>query len=94
MCSTMSEALNIQSLQPINIHKDSEFVVDILNKFIVVDVGNVIRQNEVVQVIGYQHYLAIKAESSKEVIMEMRELSRLFLCFKSLTENSVSFEEM
>ena len=83
-----------------NIQKDSEFVVEILNKFRVGAVENFIRNNNIVQVIGYKHYLARKAECSKinevrkEIMMEMRELTRLFFCFQSLNETAVTFEDM
>lgn len=99
-CADNSEPVKTQTLQPLNIHKDSDFVLDILNKFRDGNVGSFIRENKVIQTIGYKHYLSRKAESSKivevkkEVMMEMRELARLFLSFQSLAEIEVTFEDM
>ncbi|KAJ8307819.1 hypothetical protein KUTeg_014602 [Tegillarca granosa] len=93
-----SEPIKTRSLKTFEVHKDAEFVVNILNKFRDGEVGSFIRGSKIIQVIGYKHFLARKAVSSKinevkrEVMMEMRELSRLFICFQSVSDVSVTFE--
>ncbi|KAJ8321248.1 hypothetical protein KUTeg_001199 [Tegillarca granosa] len=99
-CVVESEPIKTRSLKTLEVHKDAEFVVNILNKFRDGRVGSFIRGSKIIQVIGYKHYLARKADSSKinevkrEVMMEMRELSRLFICFQSVSDVSVTFEDM
>ncbi|KAJ8322438.1 hypothetical protein KUTeg_000012 [Tegillarca granosa] len=81
VCVGIENRWDKNSLQPLNIHKDSDFVLEILNKFRDGDVRIFIRDNKSIQIIGYKQYLARRAECSKinalrrEVMMEMRELS-------------------
>ncbi|XP_065926621.1 uncharacterized protein [Magallana gigas] len=99
-CSSQAQPVKTKTLRPLDLHYSEEFVLNILNKFRDGSIGNFIRESKIVQTIGYKHYLARRSESSKttevrrEVMMEMRELSRLFFCFKSIAEEELSFEEM
>ncbi|XP_062576294.1 uncharacterized protein LOC134238193 isoform X2 [Saccostrea cucullata] len=100
VCKSDAMPVKTQTLRPLSHHHDEEFVLNILNKFRDGPVGKFIRENKIIQTIGYKHFLARKSESSKfnevrrEVMMEMRELSRLFLCFQSLAEEEVTFQDM
>ena len=99
-CRSQAQPVKTQTLRPLALHHDDEFVLNILNKFRDGPVGSYIRESRILQTIGYKHYLARRVESSKstevrrEVMMEMRELTRLFLCFKSLSEDDVTFEDL
>ncbi|XP_065932679.1 uncharacterized protein [Magallana gigas] len=99
-CSSQAQPVKTKTLRPLDLHYSEEFVLNILNKFRDGSIGNFIRESKIVQTIGYKHYLARRSESSKttevrrEVMMEMRELSRLFFCFKSIADEELPFEEM
>jgi hypothetical protein len=76
-----------------SIKKDEEFVENILNKFRDNDAGNLCRNDNTLQQIGHRHFKLRWANVSKRdgirknVMGEMRELARLFLCFQSLATN-------
>jgi len=95
-----SEPIKKDAIKPLLTHKDPEFVTEILNNFRDGEVGNFIRENKTIQMIGYKHFCARKVEVSKskevkrEIMMEMRELTRLFLTFKEIKGETCSFEDM
>ena len=78
---------------------DTEFK-EILNRFRVGEVGDFCRENYIVKMIGYRHFCLRKHEIGKQdevrktVMAEMRELTKLFLHFKKLTNEEKSVEEM
>ncbi|XP_053389498.1 uncharacterized protein LOC123565665 [Mercenaria mercenaria] len=82
------------------IHPDSDFVNNILNRFRDTEVGTFIRSDETIQAIGYRHYCSRRVEISKqnevrkEIMGEMRELARLFITFKELSDTPVAFTDM
>lgn len=81
-------------------HTDTDFQENILNRFRDSEVGNLMRENQKIQAVGFRHYCTRRPEKSKiveirrEVMAEMRELGRLYLCFQSLTSSEVTFEDM
>jgi hypothetical protein len=88
------------AIQPLLVHKDPEFVKEILNNFRDGPVGNFIRENKTIQLIGYKHFCSRKVDVSKskevkrEIMMEMRELTRLFLRFKEFMDDDCILEDM
>lgn len=75
------------SISSLMSHPDPDFVKDILNNFRDGEVGNFIRADSTLKMIGYKHFVSRKVEVSKmkevkrEIMMEMRELARLFFNF-------------
>ena len=86
------------------IHKDAEFSEEILHKFRVGIVGDICRSDKIIQQIGYRHFNMRRFEKSKRdevrknVMGEMRDLSRLYVEYKSLEmaagKQDVSVESM
>jgi hypothetical protein len=76
------------------------FTDNILRRFRDGPVGDICRQNLLIQLVGYKHYVAGRCEISKinetrkEVMSEMRELTRLFIEWKTLVPATCSFEDM
>ncbi|XP_061187725.1 uncharacterized protein LOC133195795 isoform X2 [Saccostrea echinata] len=100
-CGTQCEGLKKDLFKPSDGHMDEKFLTGILNKFRDGEVGNLIRQNKIIQMFGYKHFLSRKVESAipskfrNGIMTEMREITRLYLCFKALMEGSVvSVEDM
>lgn len=95
-----SEPVKKSAIKPLLTHKDPEFVREILNNFRCGEVGDFIRKDETIQMIGYKHFCSRQVEVSKskevkrEVMMEMRELTRLFLSFKDIKGEPCCFQEM
>ena len=83
-----------------DVHKDKQFVKDILSKFRNSEIGKLCQNDELIKQVGFRHYCLRRHEASKmneikkTVMSEMRELARLFVTFQSLTENTVTTEDM
>lgn len=100
--SECSEPLKLELIKPncMEFLEDKDFITNILNRFRDSDVGRFIRGNKIVQIIGYTRYCARRAESSKinevrkEIMTEMRELTRLFFHFRIISPSDVSVEDM
>lgn len=75
-----------------DVHDDKEFVDEILNCFRDNEAGNLCRKDKLIQQVGYRHFCLRRSESSmrdevrRNVMSEMRELARLYLAFKELSE--------
>lgn len=99
-CQGNGEPIKKSAIKPFLSHKDPKFVQEILNNFRDGEVGNFIRNDEMIQMIGFKHYCSRKVEISKskevkrEIMMEMRELARLFLTFKELKDEPCCFQDM
>ncbi|XP_062616565.1 uncharacterized protein LOC134278261 [Saccostrea cucullata] len=100
-CGAKCKGLRKELFKPIDGDIDEKFLTEILNKFRDGEVGTLIRQNKIIQMFGYKHFLSRKVESAipdkfrQNIMTEMREITRLFLCFKSLmTGSEVSVEDM
>ena len=79
-----------EEAEPVNhVHKDPEFVTNILNKFRTSEAGHMCMTNTLIQQVGYRHYCLRRCHTSKpdelrtNVVQEMRELARLLIQFKS-----------
>ena len=83
-----------------NIHKDDEFINNILCKFRDTPHGNLCRQDAIIKQVGFRHFCLRRAEESKMeeirkgVMSEMRELARLFLEFQAQSTIPVTTEDM
>ena len=81
------------------IDSDEEFQ-DILIRFLDGEVGDLIRSNYTIQLIGYKHFCLRRHGEGKDdevrkvVMSDMRELSRLYLTFQEIIGDTVSVEDM
>ena len=75
-------------------------MLNILDKFRDGETGELICQSSVIQLKGHKHYASRNVEESKknevrrEIMMEMRELARLFIRFRDLSSKEVEVESM
>ena len=89
----------LQKCKHANIENDSEFT-DYLNRFRDGEVGNLIRNNDTIKLIGYRHFSLRRHEDGKRdeirkvVMAEMRELARLYLKFIEIIGEDKEVEEM
>lgn len=99
-CSSNPDPVKPVLLTCNDLHKDQEFVEDILKKFRQTPVGDLCRNDPLIKQVGYRHFSLRRCEKSKRdevrkcVMSEMRELARLFLQFKSSVDANVTTEEM
>ncbi|XP_060557541.1 uncharacterized protein LOC132717962 isoform X2 [Ruditapes philippinarum] len=89
----------LQKVKKSKMDNDSEFQ-NILNRFVDGEVGNLIRNNNILQIIGYKHFNMRRHEEGKgdevrKVVMsDMRELARLYLTFSEIIGEQKAIEEM
>lgn len=80
----------LQNVMNDNMDNDKGFL-DILNRFREGEVGDFCRTNKTIKLIGYKHFNLRRHEEGKQdevrktIMAEMRELSKLFFCFRSLS---------
>ena len=83
-----------------SVHKDPDFQEQIIEKLRATEVGETVRQSEIIQLIGWRSYSINRhdpakiGEVRKRVMGEMRILSRIFLKFKALVNDDVTIEDM
>ncbi|XP_061182956.1 uncharacterized protein LOC133191225 [Saccostrea echinata] len=74
--------------------------VDILNRFRQGEIGDFCRTNKTIKLIGYKHFNLRRHEEGKQdevrkiIMAEMRELSKLFFCFKNLSSEHCTVEDL
>ena len=99
MCG-ITRTIKPQELDMPALHENGEFVAEILNKFRDGEVGNMYRHNPLIKLIGYRAFCSRRHEVGKfnnvrkEVMTEMRELTRLYLRFLTIVGHEVSLEQM
>ena len=83
-----------------SVHKVKDFQEQIINKIRETEVGETVRQSQLIQQIGFRSYninchdLAKIAKGLKRVMEEMRILRRIYLKFKAIFVDNVNIEDM
>ena len=83
-----------------SVHKDKDFQEQIIDKMRATEVGETVRQSQLIQQIGFRSYninchdLAKIARWLNRVMGEMKILSRIYLKFKAIFVDSVNIEDV